>query len=279
MKSVLFAAAAMLAVATAAHAETSTTTSGYVQGSYTRPDVGVDGLGSGAIDVWSLKGAVAAPLSGAIGGQFDADVGDYRFGNSNFGAGDKAVFTPTGHIFYRNNQFTGGAFVGVETASHVTAVGGGAEGQYFVNPNWTLDGSIGYAGVTNQDLHIFGVRGGAKYFVNDNFALGGSVNYARLSESGFGHTDLWNLGVKGEYRLKSLPVSLSLAYERGELGDFNAHSDTLKVGVKWAFGAGSLRDENHHGASLGGVEETFGGEIGRAAIGSASFLNGGFGAP
>lgn len=277
MKSILLGAAAILAVATAAHAESSTATGGYIQGSYTRPDVGIDGLGSAAIDVWSVKGAVAAPLSGNIGGQFDGDVGDYRFGSAAFGTGDKAVFTPTGHVFYRNNQYTAGAFLGLETASHVTAVGGGLEGQYFASPNWTVDGAVGYAGITNADTHIFGVRGGAKYFINDHFALGGTVDYARLSETGLGHTNLWALGVKGEYRLKSLPVSLSLAYERGEMGDLNAHSDTLKVGVKWAFGSGSLREENHHGASLGGVEETFGGEIGRTLIGGYSALAGGFG--
>jgi hypothetical protein len=268
MKSVLLSAAALLAVATAAHAESTTTTSGYVQGSYTRPDIGVDGAGSAAVDVWTLKGAVAAPLSGNIGGQFDADIADYRFGAAGLGTGDTAVFTPTGHLFYRTDKFLGGAFVGLETASHVTAVGGGFEGQYYVDPKWTLDGAIGYAGVTNQDTKVFGTRLGARYFVTDNVTLGGKVDYARFSEFG-GHANLWTFGVKGEYQFKALPVAVSLAYERGDLHDTPVHSDTLKVGLTWAFG-GSLHDRDRHGASLDSVSDTFGGEIGKTILASDS---------
>lgn len=276
MKTFLFAAAAVMALATAAHAESTTATTGYVEGSYTRPDIGVSNVGSAAVDVWSLKGAVSAPLSGNIGGQFDADVGDYRYGAAGLGTGNTAVFTPTGHIFDRTNNYLVGAFVGVETASHVTAVGGGLEGQYYVDPKWTLDGAIGYAGVTNSDTHIFGTRVGARYFIDDNFSLNGGVDYARISALG-DHADLWTFGLKGEYQLKQLPVSLSLAYERGELHDTGVHSDTLKVGVKWSFGGGSLHDRDRHGASLGSVSDTFGGEIGKTAIGAGSNLVGGFG--
>jgi hypothetical protein len=230
----------------------------------------VSNAGNDAVDVWSLKGAVAAPISGNIGGQFDADVGDYRFGAAGLGTGDTAVFTPTGHLFYRDSRFLGGAFVGVETASHVTAVGGGFEGQYYVDPKWTLDGAIGYAGVTNSGgEHIFGTRVGARYFINDNFTLAGKVDYARFNEPGFGHDDLWTFGLKGEYQVKQLPVSLSLAYERGELRNTPIHSDTLKVGVKWSFG-GSLHDRDRHGASLDSVSDTFGGEIGKTLIGASS---------
>ena len=274
MKSVLFGAAAVLALATAAHAESPTTTSGYVEGSYTRPDIGADHAGSTAVDAWSLKGAVAAPLSGNWGGQFDADIGDYRYGAAGIGTGDTAVFTPTGHLFYRTDKLLGGAFVGVETASHVTAVGGGFEGQYYLDPKWTLDGAIGYAGVTNSDLHIFGTRVGARYFVTDNFSLGGKVDYARFTESGFGHQDLWTLGVKGQYQLSRLPVAVSLAYERGEFTNSPLHSDTLKVGVSWAFGGGSLHDRDRHGASLDSVSDTFGGEVGKTVLGANSSIIG-----
>lgn len=272
MKSVLFAAAAVLAVATAAHAETTTTTSGYVEGSYTRPDLGANGSNS-AVDAWTLKGAIAAPISGKIGGQFDADIGDYRYGAAGWGSGDTAVFTPTGHVFYRDDKVLGGAFLGIETASHVTAVGGGFEGQYYIDPKWTVDGSIGYAGVTDSDSHVFGVRAAARYFVTDNFTLGGKVNYARFSATGFGHQDLWTLGVKGEYQFKQLPVAINLGYERGEFTNTPVHSDTLKVGLTWAFG-GSLHDRDRHGASLSSVSETFGGEIGKAILGESSNLIG-----
>ncbi|MGA0604350.1 outer membrane beta-barrel protein [Caulobacter sp. KR2-114] len=274
MKSVLFGAAAVLALATAAHAESTTTTSGYIEGSYTRPDIGASGVGDTAIDVWSLKGAVAAPLSGKIGGQFDADIGDYRFGAAGFGTNDRAVFTPTGHVFYRNDQFTGGAFLGIETAKGITAVGGGGEGQFYVNPKFDLEGAVGYAGVTDTDEHIFGVRVGAKYFITDNFTVGGKINYARFTESGFGHEDLWTYGVKGQYQLKSLPLAVSLAYERGDLHSTPLHSDTLKVGLTWAFG-GSLHDRDRHGASLDSASETFGGEIGKTILGANSSFFGG----
>jgi len=266
-------AAAVLALATTAHAESTTTTSGYIEGSYTRPDIGASGVGDTAIDVWSLKGAVAAPLSGKIGGQFDADLGDYRYSQTGFGIGDRAVFTPTGHIFYRNDQFTGGAFLGIETAKNVTAVGGGVEGQYYVAPKWTLDGALGYAGVTDQNEHIFGVRIGGKYFVTDDFTVGAKINYARFSESGFGHDDLWTYGVKGQYQLKSIPVAVSLAYERGDLHNTPLHSDTVKVGLTWAFG-GSLHDRDRHGASLDSASETFGGEIGKTILGANSAILG-----
>lgn len=276
MKSVFMGAAAVLALATAAHAESTTTTSGYVEGSYTRPDVGFDGAGSRAIDVWSLKGAVAAPLSGNIGGQFDADIGDYRYNAAGLGGDNRAVFTPTGHVFYRNDQFTGGAFLGIETAKNITAVGGGFEGQYYVNPKFDLESAVGYAGVTDTDEHIFGIRVGGKYFVTDNFTVGAKVNYARFSEAGFGHEDLWTYGVKGQYQLKTLPVALSLGYERGDLQGTGVHADTLKVGVSWAFGGGSLHDRDRHGASLDNASETFGGEFGKTILGaSSSFIGGG----
>ncbi|HWA61584.1 MAG TPA: hypothetical protein VG939_09420, partial [Caulobacteraceae bacterium] len=250
----------MAAVATVAHAESTTVTSGYIEGHYTRPDTTVSGLGDQAVDVWGVNGAVALPLSGNWGAQVDADVSDYTFSNIDPALNDRTVFTPTAHAYYRTDRFLGGAFVGTETTQGATAWGGGFEGQAYVTPKWTLDGSVGYAGVNDTDLTMWGVRGGARYFVTDNLSLKGSVNWVRASVSGAGHSDLWNLGVGGEYQLKSVPLALTLGYERGEWHDVDAHSDTIRVGIKWSFGGGTLHDRDRHGASLGSISDTFGGE-------------------
>jgi hypothetical protein len=259
----LFASAAQ-----AAPAGATTVLSGYVDADYGYMNVHVSGFGSGDVNAWGGRGAVAFPVTDRIGVQLDGVVNDFQAPHS-IGGGDQTIATPSGHVFYRNDQWLAGAFAGAEIAPHVSLVGGGLEGQYYASPNITIDGSVGYAGVDHsRGADVWGVRLGGKGFLTDNLSVGANVNYVNLSASG-ASANLWTESVNGEWKLDRAPVAFTLAYEHGDLNKVNISSDAVMVGVRWTFD-GSLRDREHRGASLPSFTQAFGGEAGQALVGLVS---------
>jgi hypothetical protein len=258
----------LLSSAPPAPADTTTVLSGYADADYGYMNVHVSGLGSGDVNAWGGRGAVAFPIAPKIGVQLDGVVNDFQ-APSSVGGGDQTVATPTGHVFYRNDQWLGGAFAGAEIAPHVTMYGGGLEGQYYASPNITVDGAAGYAGLDHGGgADIWAVRLGGKGFVTNNLSVGANINYVNLSASG-ASANLWAENVNGEWKLDTLPLAFTLGYQHANIDKVNISSDSLLVGVRWTFD-GTLRGRDHHGASLSSMTDTFGGEAGQALVGVVS---------
>lgn len=262
--SCLGAAGALLLAASAAHAADLSQATGYVDLDYSHMSIGASGLGNTGVDVWGGKAAVALPVAQNWGVQLDGAVNDF-----NVAGGDQAVVTPTAHAFYHANDWLAGGFVGAEFAPHVHLVGGGLEGQMAPNRAVVLNGSVGYAGLNRAGIDLWGVRAGGQGFVTDNFALDASVNYTGLNGGGV-DANMWSETVGGEYKVDRTPLSVTLSYERDDLNRVNLHSDSVLVGVRWAFGGGTLRDRAAHGASLPSLTQTFGGEAGQGLIAAVS---------
>ncbi|MFI4976541.1 MAG: hypothetical protein ACHP84_18555 [Caulobacterales bacterium] len=280
MKIQLLGAIGALAFATAVHAAPAADTTvinGYLGGDYSRLTLNIsDGGGSHGIDAWGGGVAVSAPLSGNWGGQVDGQVHEFSISKLGVeGLGDQWVVTPTAHGFYRTDRWLAGGFIGGEVANQISMFGGGVEGQVYPTSNVTLEGSTGYATINKGGTTGFwGARLGGRYFFTNNFSVGANANYVNAHTNGFSDTNGWTGGVNGEYKFNNAPVSLTLAYEHGDLHALGVSSDTVKVGVRWVPG-GTLRDRDTKGAGLPNFSDTFGGEEFQGLLGlGSSFVSG-----
>lgn len=96
------------------------------------------------------------------------------------------------------------------------------------------------------DIDAWNVDVGLKYYFSDNIRVGGKVGMGNLSLGGF-DDDTQSILLDGEFQPWSPPVSIALSYDHFSSGDapfdFDAH--TFRVGARWNFGGGTLRDRNN----------------------------------
>lgn len=258
MRNQLFATAAVaafFALTGAAQAQTV----GSVGAGYSRAEIDAGAAGDGDLDVFSADGSVAFD-AGTLRGAVDGSVANFD-GNG----GDATNWSVTGHL---NKGFEGGlagGFVGVTTNDEVTVWGVGAEAQFNVAPTTTLYGQVGYGQSDDLgDADLWAGRAELRYFISDNFKVQGSAGYANI-DTRLGDLDTWNIGADAEYQFANTPWSVTAGYEHGEMDDADLKADTFKVGVRYSFG-GSLRDRDQAGASLGSVNNLFGGSLGQSVI-------------
>jgi len=143
----------------------------------------------------------------------------------------------------------------------------GLEGQYFFN-NLTLYGQLAYRGShwtispESYDGSGYAVTARARYFVTPDWSVTAKAAYdfqkydvilADLEQS------TWTGGLRSDYRLPSLPVSLfgELTYARnrfeisGGFGGAEEQSETrIMAGFVYSFGTKTLLDRDRAGASL-----------------------------
>lgn len=188
---------------------------------------------------FSGEGAVVFP-AGPVQVQVDA-VGATTHVS---GFGSEKSFIGTGHVFFRNDQWAAGAFV---SGADEGVYAWGGEGALYLS-QVTLSAQVGQlrdesdGGAGNLGTAA-GV--GAKWFVTDNASLG--ATYTNVNPKGPGGSlDFW--GVNGEYRFSGTPISVSLGYQRND--DFDV--DAWTVGGRFHFGAGTLKEQDRKGASMGG---------------------------
>jgi hypothetical protein len=160
------------------------------------------------------------------------------------GFGSEKSFDATGHVFFRNDRFAAGAFVsGADEGLYAW----GGEGAVYLD-RVTLSAQVGQ--LRDESKGGFGELGTAagvsgKVFITDNISVG--ADYANFNPKGSGGSlDVW--GVNGEVRFANTPVSAFLAYQKND--DFDVSAWT--IGGRWHFGAGSLKEQDRKGASMGG---------------------------
>lgn len=267
----LATACAFALTAGVAHAEPTVT--GYLGAAYDRINLDVGG-GDADADVWSVKGAVASALTSSVGGQIDFDWSNYSVDDVD---GDLNVYTPTVHLFYNADFGRVGGFAGVAHNDDGDFWGLGAEGQFNVDPKWTLYGAVGYgqldADGADGNLDVWSVRAEARYFLTENTRLEGFGTWSNLDGDGES-TDVWTLGAGAEYQFASAPFSVFGRYEHTKMNDFDVDADAFKIGLRWNFG-GTLLQRDRSGASLPGFGDIYGGSAVQGVAGAATALVGG----
>ncbi|NEX93123.1 outer membrane beta-barrel protein [Caulobacter sp. 17J65-9] len=244
MKSSLLVTTALGAVFIAAPAFAQEAVTGYADVDYGNINLDSD-FGDNDANAWSIGGAVEIPQQ-SWGLQFDVrytDADDLT---------DQGVIQGTAHVHARNDQGLIGGFAGF-TDSDVTDQTWviGAEGQYYFEQS-TLSGSVGYGQIDDADVDIWGATGGLAYFIQDDFRVDGEIGWNQ-AEDGFGDLEVWSFGLGGEYQFPTVPISVFASYEHQEFdedipGDLS--SDAFRVGIRWNYGGGTLKDRDRFGAAL-----------------------------
>jgi hypothetical protein len=249
MKTQLFAAAAILAVAVSAPAFAQNV--GSVGAAVNYNDLkatGVDADGTSATvnaNVAIPTGAWTVTLNGAV------TVNDNDISDETVGSTAAHLTTQIG------DGWRVGGFAALSRPSNDTlwAVGGEAS-KYF--DRVTLTGVAAYGHENDADADLYTVRGEARYFVTDDFRLDAGAGYANLDPKNFSSADAWDVNVGGEYKFANSGWSTFGKYthtESKDLADLN--SEAVKVGFRYTFG-GSLKTRDRSGADLIDADTLFG---------------------
>ncbi|NEX94842.1 hypothetical protein [Caulobacter sp. 17J65-9] len=202
----------------------------------------------------AIGGAVSVTSGGGWGVQIDGRSDSYAWENEDGrdGVGFAAV-----HGYKRLGRYTVGVFGGSTVFYGSDGALGGVEAQAQL-PNAMVSVSAGKAefeGYTH-DYGLWDAQVSGRWYLTEDLAVGGAVGYVDWDRSRREITG-WNVGLDAEYKpLETLPVSLFAAARR-DRNDFPRYaygSNTLTVGVRWNFGAATLRERDRKGASLTGAQ-------------------------
>ncbi|EJL37615.1 hypothetical protein PMI01_00606 [Caulobacter sp. AP07] len=249
MKTQLFAAAAVLAMAVSAPAFAQNI--GSVGAAVNYSDVKATGFDADGTSV-KVDGNVAIPtgawtvtLNGAVSVN-DNDISD------------ETVASTAAHLTTKvGDSWRVGGFAALSRPSNDTlwAVGGEAS-KYF--DRVTLNGLVAYGQANDLDADLYAVRGEARYFVSDDFRLDAGAGYSKLDGKANNEADIWDVNVGGEYKFANTGWSTFGKYthtESKDLADLN--SEAVKVGFRYTFG-GSLKARDAAGADLIDADTLFG---------------------
>jgi hypothetical protein len=249
MKTQLFAAAAVLALAVSAPAFAQNIGSVGAAVNYTDLDIaGVNGEGTSV----KVDGNVAIPTGNwtvTLNGNVSVNDTDLS---------DETIASTAAHLTTKvGDSWRVGGFAALSRPSNDTlwAVGGEAS-KYF--DKVTLNGLVAYGQSNDLDADLYAVRGEARYFVSDDFRLDAGAGYSKLDGDVGGEADIWDVNLGGEYKFANTGWSTFGKYthtESDDLADLN--SDAVKVGFRYTFG-GSLKARDAAGADLIDADTLFG---------------------
>jgi hypothetical protein len=249
MKTQLFAAAAVLAMAVSAPAFAQNIGSVGAAVNYTDLDIaGVNGEGTSV----KVDGNVAIPTGNwtvTLNGNVSVNDTDIS---------DETIASTAAHLTTKvGDSWRVGGFAALSRPSNDTlwAVGGEAS-KYF--DRVTLNGLVAYGQSNDLDADLYAVRGEARYFVSDDFRLDAGAGYSKLDADVGGEADIWDVNLGGEYKFANTGWSTFGKYthtESDDLADLN--SDAVKVGFRYTFG-GSLKARDAAGADLIDADTLFG---------------------
>ncbi|MDP1739164.1 MAG: hypothetical protein Q8L23_17200 [Caulobacter sp.] len=199
-------------------------------------------------DLTNIQGLVRLPLGPQIGLELAAESTQFD--------GD-AITSGTARLMFDVGPGRLGGFVGGTSADGFDLSGGGVEGRFNLSPNWRLDA---LAGAASGDADAWAGRGELRIFLSDNSRIDGFANFVSF-DTGGGGEDGWTFGFGGEHQFGGAPVSVFGRAEHGELNDVDIASDSFRIGVRWNFGGGTLRDRDMDGQSSPGFTDLFGGDL------------------
>src|SRR5262249_17993819 len=180
----------------------------------------VDVSGADSSDAWGASGSVAFAGSSSISFEVDAAILD--------GDDTDTAESLTGHVFTRNDSYLVGGFVGVQHSDDDDAWSAGVEANKYWD-NFTLAGAVLYPNNDDDYVSAWGVNAEGRYFINDNFRVDGDVGYAKV-DPGFGDDDnVWSAGVGAEYEFAAVPVSIGAHYSHFEFDDADVDGNVWAV--------------------------------------------------
>jgi len=247
MKTQLFAAAAVLAVAVSAPAFAQNIGSVGAAVDYNNIDTRAgDADGTSVV----IDGSVAIPTgSWTITGAADVSIADSDVSQRTVATGAVHATTVVG------NGLRIGGFTALSRPSNDTLWAVGGEAQKYLG-NVTLTGLAAYGQSNDLDADLWTVRAGANYFVSDDFRLDAGLGWSNVDEAV--DADIWDINVGGEYKFANTGWSTFAKYTHSEADDLaDLKSDAVKVGLRYTFG-GSLKARNAAGADLATGSDLFG---------------------
>lgn len=238
MKTRIFAGAAIAALmsAGAAHAN------GYVGAAYQSTDFG----GGSDTETPSINGAILLgehfQLNGHYATNDDIDVDAIGLDAFLFNRGETSAIG--GYASYQSID------LGPSSADEW---GLGVFGQlYRGNTTWT--GQLGYND-TEGDVSVIHLDGEWRHFFTDNFSVQGNLGYGDVEVDSGGGGDYWSAGLGAEWRFTGTPISIYGGWQHVDIE--NGEIDSIGIGARLNFGAGSLLDRNRSGASLNRAAPTY----------------------
>jgi hypothetical protein len=247
MKTQLFAAAAVLALAVSAPAFAQNIGSVGAAVNYTDVDTNVvSGNGTSV----KVDGSVAIPTGAwtvTLNGNVSVNDTDLS---------DETIASTAAHLTTKvGDSWRVGGFAALSRPSNDTLWAVGAEAsKYFTNV--TLNGLVAYGQSNDLDADLYSARGEARYFVSDDFRLDAGAGYSRVETAI--NADVWDVNLGGEYKFANTGWSTFGKYTHTESDDLaDLKSDAVKVGFRYTFG-GSLKARDAAGADLIDADTLFG---------------------
>lgn len=231
MRTLMMGAVAAAALLAPAHAQAQTP--GYVDLS-----IGQSDYGSVDLDTITLGGAAVADLSGGWRAQFDADV--TRLSES----GDALTVTNTSaHLFYDGGPWAIGGVLSNRDLGVASAWLLGVEGQTHLGA-LVLEGEAGFGTLETfgVDADVFNADANATWYLTDSFSINGGVAIFDIDEL---DDEMVTYGIDGEYKFQNSPFSVFAGYSQTDFEDVDV--DGWRIGVRYGFGDGSLRERRQTG--------------------------------
>jgi hypothetical protein len=248
MKTQLFAAAAVLAMAVSAPAFAQNIGSVGAAVNYTDLDTNFGGADGTSVKV---DGNVAIPTGAwtvTLNGNVSVNDNDIS---------DETVASTAAHLTTKvGDSWRVGGFAALSRPSNDTLWAVGAEASKYFS-NVTLNGLVAYGQSNDLNADLYAARGEARYFVSDDFRLDAGAGYAKL-DGGANDADVWDVNLGGEYKFANTGWSTFGKYTHTEAEDLaDLKSDAVKVGFRYTFG-GSLKARDAAGADLIDADTLFG---------------------
>ncbi len=240
-KTALLAAAAALMTASPALAD------GYVGLQY---NTGESSLILGEADGEGWQGDGAFGFGGAgWGSQINGSLGNMSIDDAGL---DLDTWSLAGHLWWNGGAWRLGGVIATTNLD-----GGGAadfdetvygiEGTFDAGDSAVLFGSVtagegDFASLFDYDT--WNADAGANFYFTPNARVGGFVGTGNV-DTGGGDADSFSFGVNGEFQPWSAPLSITLGWNSYQIDDFDLDANMFRVGARWNFGGGTLRDRDN----------------------------------
>lgn len=231
------------------------------------PFSGSIGASVGTIVVSTDDGSESATLynfDGKLNYRFNQDWNaqfDGRYNGITADGDTISVFGAAAHIFKRDpSAYAFGGFVSYDRLSFDDLDGDFSS--YRLGPELQIyNGNITYYGqafwgqylADGESVGTWGARGEVRYFHTENLRFEGELGFTQISEGGDG-ASIFTAGLEAEKRFDNSPLSVwgRYQFDHIDVGDIDAGgtTHTFLVGLRAAFGTGSLLDEDRNGATM-----------------------------
>jgi len=216
--------------------------------------IATDGDESETATVYNFSGTLNSRFGPRWNGQFDA-----RYNGASMEGDTLAAYGGGVHVYWRDPAaYAVGGFAAIDWLDFDDLDGDAYS--YRVGPEFQIyRGNMTYYGqayygqyiVDGESADTWGIRGEARYFHTENLRFEGELAFTRISDGGDG-ARIFTVGLEAEKRFDNSPVSVWGRYQLDnvDVEDENVTGHSFLIGLRAAFGTGSLFDEDRNGATM-----------------------------